>query len=197
MRTGRLQLPKLTSLPNLVTGLRLGSIPVIWAFAVAGNAVVVGAGVFFGWLTDALDGFLARALDAESAWGSRLDSLADTLLFVSALAWVAMLRPEFIQEHWLPLATWLAIGSAGYLMGWMRFRKIADTHLYSGKAANFVGLTFAAVLLIFDSYPPAVFYAVIAVCIWASTEMLLVFAISGRVDASIRTVFHVQRRGRS
>ncbi len=187
--------PKLKALPNLVTGLRLGSIPVIWAFAVAGNALVVGAGVFFGWLTDALDGFLARTLNAESVWGSRFDSLADTLLFISALAWVGMLRPGFFAEHWLVLSVWLTIGAVGYLVGWVRFRRVADTHLYSAKMANFVGLTFAASLLIFETYPVAVFYGVIALCIWASSEMLLIFAFAERMDPSLRSVFHLRGTG--
>jgi len=71
----------------------------------------------------------------------------------------------------------------------------STTHLYSAKAANFVGLTFAAALLIFETYPVAAFHGVIAVCIWTTAERLLVFAFACRVDQSVRSVFHLRRTG--
>jgi phosphatidylglycerophosphate synthase len=184
------------SVPNLVSGLRLASVPVLWGFAVAGYPGVVGAGVLFAWLTDALDGFLARVLDARSALGSRLDSLADTAIFVSALGWVAMLRPEFVREHWVVLATWLAIGTTGYVVGWIRFRRIADIHLYSAKVANFAGLMFAAALLAFGTYPPFVFTLVIIVCMIAAVETLIVFAAFEQVSERVKSAFWARAGGR-
>lgn len=179
------------SVPNLVTGVRLASIPVLWGFAFAGWAAVVGAGLVFAWLTDALDGVLARKLEAESEWGSRFDSVADTLVFLSALAWVAMLRPEFVREHAAWLAVWLALGLAAYLVGWLRFRRIADVHLYSAKAANFLGFLFAANLLITGAYPGWLFLVVIAVCIVAAVETLVAFATLDRADRRITTVLRI------
>jgi phosphatidylglycerophosphate synthase len=174
--------PTMSSVPNVVTGIRLASVPLLWAFALAGQSVVVGVGFFLAWLTDALDGLLARWLEAESEWGSRFDSMTDTLVFLSGLAWVAMLRPDFVRDHGIILAVWLTIGATGYLVGWIRFRRIADLHLYSAKAANFMGFLFAAVLLTFGEYPAFAFYIVIAVCLVASTETLLMFATYDDVD---------------
>lgn len=186
-----------TWIPNAFTLARLLSVPVLWGFAFAGREVVVGVGFFFAWATDAIDGFLARALDARSELGSRLDTIADTLVVVSGVIWVAMLRPEFVREHALALAVWLVIGAVAYLVGWIRFRRIADVHLYSAKAANFVGFIFVANLLVFGWYPPALFYVVIGLCIWAAAETLLVFATFDRVDERIGTVFRARgRRGR-
>jgi cardiolipin synthase (CMP-forming) len=176
------------SIPNLLTGLRLLSIPVLWVFAFAGRDLVVGAGLALAWLTDALDGSLARLLNAQSPWGSRFDSTTDALMFVSALAWVVMLRPEFVREHAVVLLLWIAIGTAAYLVGWIRFRRIADIHLYSAKAANFLGFLFVAFLLAFDTYHPAVFYVVIGVCIFASLETLFALATCKRVDEPMTSI---------
>ncbi len=181
------------SIPNMITGARLASLPVLWGFALAGNPAVVGAGVFFAWLTDALDGFLARALDAQSAWGSRFDSVTDTLVFGSALVWLVMLRPEFVRDHAAVLALWLVVGLSAYLVGWLRFRRIVDLHLYSAKAANFAGFLFGAALLAFGELPSALFYLVIVICILASTETLAAFATLEEVDENVGTILPLCR----
>lgn len=186
-------MPTRNSLPNVVTGLRLAAVPVLWLFAFAGREGVVGAGLVLAWVTDALDGLLARRLRAFSRWGSRFDSVTDTLLFVSTLAWVALLRPGFVREHALLLGLWLALGAAAYLVGWIRFRRVADLHLYSAKAANFAGLLFAAWLLGVGSYPAPVFYVVYGICVLAALEMLAAVARLERVDEHIVSVFRSPR----
>ncbi len=180
------------SIPNLVTGSRLLALPVLWGFALAGYPRVVGAGLLFAWLSDALDGFLARKLDAQSAWGSRFDSISDTLMFVSGLAWIVLLRPEFVAEHAAPLMAWVAIGVINYSVSWIRFRRFVDLHLFSAKAANFLGFLFAAYLIAFGVESRGIAYGVIGVCLVAAIETLLVLVTFQRVDERIWTVF--QRR---
>jgi len=175
-------------IPNLITGTRLLALPVIWAFAIADRPLLVGAGLLFAWLSDALDGFLARRLDAQTRWGSQFDSISDTLVFVSAMAWVVMLRPEFISRHALLLSLWLVTGAFAYAVAWMRFRRFPDVHLLSAKGANFLGLLFGAHLLAFGTYPSWVALVVLGVCILAAFETLLVVATFKVVDDRIRTV---------
>ena len=177
------------SIPNLITGSRVVALPVLWGFALAGNHLVVGAGVFYAWFTDAVDGFLARRLDSVSAWGSQFDSLADTLMFVSAMAWVVMLRPGFILEYALPLGVWVGLGVVNYTVAWIRFRRLPDVHLYSAKAANFVGFLFVAYLLAFGIYPPPVVWGVLGICIAAAVETFVVVVAFPRLETGIRTVF--------
>ena len=90
----------LRTLPNLITLARLGMVPATvwlilqhrldWAFA-----VFVAAGV-----SDAIDGWLARVLDARSAMGAMLDPLADKALLVSVYVTLAVIGA---------LPDWLAI----------------------------------------------------------------------------------------
>jgi phosphatidylglycerophosphate synthase len=175
-------------LPNALTILRLMLLPALWALALRGMDVLVGIGIAFAWLTDALDGFLARRFDASTPLGSRLDSVADGLLAVSIAVWLFMLRPEFFREHALLILIWLALGAASWLVGWIRFRRIADLHLYSAKAANFLGFFFAAFLFAFDGYPRVLFYFVIGVCILAALETLLALLTRDRVDERMTTI---------
>jgi len=176
-------------IPNMVTGTRLLSLPVLWGFALADQPVVVGLGLLFAWLSDALDGLLARALDARTRWGSQFDSISDTLMFISAVAWVALLRPEFIREYAPFLGLWIAIGTAAYAVAWIRFRRLPDIHLLSAKAANFVGFMFGAYLLAHGDVLGWVALGVIGVCVMAALEGLVVVATFPEVDDRIRTVF--------
>ncbi len=188
------------SIPNLLTGLRFLLIPVLWVLALRGMDVWVGMGVLLAWFTDALDGFLARRWKATTPFGSRFDSLTDGLVFASAIGWLVILRPEFVREHATILLIWLAIGVANYLLAWIRFRRFADVHLYSAKAANFVGFIFAAYLLIFDSYPLVFFYLTMTVLLVASVETFLALLTQNRVDEHMVTILRPlrrrQRRGR-
>ncbi len=185
------------SLPNLLTGARLLLIPVLWVLALRGEAAYVGIGVVVAWITDALDGFLARRLEAATPLGSHFDSIADALLFVSALCWIALLYPEFVREQAVPLAVWAAIGGASYLVGWIRFRRLADVHLYSAKAANFVGLAFASWLLVFGGYPAALWYFTLAVGLVGATETLLAVLTQDDPDRPRATLLEELFRGRS
>jgi phosphatidylglycerophosphate synthase len=182
------------SIPNLLTGLRLVLVPVLWVAALVGRDVVVGAGLALAWLTDALDGFLARRLNAQTEWGSRFDSIADLLMFASALVWLVILRPDFVRDHAVLLGTWIGLGTTAYLVGWLRFRRVADLHLYSAKAANFVGFLFVAYLFAFGEYPLLLFHGVIGICILAAAETLVALATCTRVDEHMVTVLPGLRR---
>lgn len=72
-------------LPNILTLLRLAAVPLfVWAWF-AGNhglALILFAAAA---VTDAIDGFIARAFHLRTALGGFLDPLADKLLTLSAL----------------------------------------------------------------------------------------------------------------
>jgi cardiolipin synthase (CMP-forming) len=183
------------SLPNAFTILRLVLLPAMWVLALREMNVLLGWSIVFAWVTDALDGYFARRFDASTRLGSLLDSVADGLLAVSIAAWLVLLRPEFFREHAVLILIWLALGTASWLVGWIRFRRIADLHLYSAKTANFLGFFFAAYLLMAQRYPRPLFYLVIGVCILAALETLLALLTRNRVDERMTSIFQkVPRR---
>jgi cardiolipin synthase len=73
----------LKALPNLISVARLVAVPVVVWLILADRMtaafwIFVGAGV-----SDAVDGYLAKKLDARSVLGSYLDPLADKLLLIA------------------------------------------------------------------------------------------------------------------
>ncbi len=76
-------------LPNILTGLRVCCIPllVVVAYQLSGAfSAWLSAAVFaFASITDFLDGYVARKLKAESAFGACIDPIADKLMVLTAL----------------------------------------------------------------------------------------------------------------
>ena len=79
------------SVPNVVTGLRLIAVPVVVVLMLSNSLatafwVIVAAGI-----SDGLDGYLAKRLDAVTRLGTYLDPLADKALLIALFVCLATL----------------------------------------------------------------------------------------------------------
>lgn len=93
--------PPLT-IPNLITVMRLVLVPVVvWAL-LAGEMGWAFAGFIVAGVSDAVDGFIARHFNQQSALGAYLDPIADKALLVSVFVVLGLMRE-------LPL--WLVIAA--------------------------------------------------------------------------------------
>lgn len=185
------QAPK--SVPDRLTYARIVLVPVLWLLAVAGQDEALGVGFLVAGLTDVLDGYLARRSGQTTRLGSQLDSVADMLLIVSVVLWLILLRPVFIREQLPLIGLWAVLGAASILLGWLKFRRFANLHLYSAKVAGVLGYLFAAYLLITSHYSRLFFYLTIGTCILAALEALLVQILRRRVDEHAGWLFHRSR----
>ena len=95
----------LSNLPNYLTFLRLGLIPIFvllmsdsgrWAGYLAAFVFAIAA------FTDLLDGFLARRYGAVSDLGKLLDPLADKILVMAALVMLVSQRGDLDGAPWVP-----------------------------------------------------------------------------------------------
>lgn len=79
-----------TELPNLLTLLRIASVPVL-VWAVFANRPLLALALFVvASLSDGIDGLLARLLDKRTPLGAFIDPIADKLLTLSALVALAI-----------------------------------------------------------------------------------------------------------
>ena len=123
---------KYITFPNLLSAMRLlGAVCLLFLtpLSTAFFVVYTVCGV-----TDALDGFIARATNSVSAFGSKLDSAADLSFYT-----VMMIR--LLPELWriLPRIIWIAVGLilllrlAGYGIEAVRFHRFASPHTILNK----------------------------------------------------------------
>ena len=183
------------TISDWLTLVRLASVPILWIVALIWrDPFWVGIGAAVAAFTDVLDGPIARHSHKTTARGSRLDSIADHLLTFSIAGWVIWFRPDFIAEQVYLLAAWGIVGVSALIVGWVRFRRIGDLHLYSAKVAGALMYLFAIWLLIFGTYNETVFYVVIATLFIGSGENLLVVSTRKSVDERIGSILLRPRR---
>ena len=188
----RPRLPRLSAADSL-TALRLALLPVLWGLALLDRPVLLGIGVAVAASTDMLDGFLARRAQQTTPFGSHFDSVADHLLSASLIIWLVWLRPDFIREQFPLLMLWAGLGLLVLAVGWLRFGRFADLHLYSAKLAAAAGVLFGISLLVFGTYTQPVFYSVIAVCYLAAAETLVALLTRSSIDEHVGTIFLPRR----
>jgi phosphatidylglycerophosphate synthase len=176
---------------DAITWLRLLMLPVIWSFALLGEGAFVAIGLLLAGSTDMLDGFVARRTRSESTAGATRDLIADTMLLLSAAAWIGLLHPEIVRDNVELLAGSLSIYFASLAVAWIRFRRVPNLHLYSSKAAGGVLYAFALITLISGRYDRLLLVLAAAVFIVSCVETLaclLLFTDFGREMGSVLLV---------
>ena len=167
-------------MPNPLTALRLGLLPVLWALALARQPVWLAAGLAIALLSDVLDGRLARRWPRFA--DGRLDGLADKLLTLSVAVWLVLLRPAIFREHpWLLLATTLTY-AADLLYGWRKFKRVPGLHLHLGKVGCALQALFVLHALLSGGYSPVLLYLALGVFILAAAEELAILITHDEVD---------------
>lgn len=172
----------LKTIPNLLTALRLLLLPVLWGLALLKWPVPLAIGMIISFLTDTLDGFVARRFNVISAFGSKFDSLADNLLIPSTVIWLVILRPEVLTDHPILCAVAVATYGSSLLVGWIKFRRFANLHLYSKKTAGVLSYAFIVHALLAGRYNAWLFYIAISLFILASVEGLILQLTHAQVD---------------
>jgi cardiolipin synthase len=153
---------------NVLSGMRLLLIPILSLATLVGNGRLVGIGLLAAGATDFLDGYLARRLGQESQTGARLDSLADNLLLVSAMAWIELLHPEILRENAVLIAVTFGLCLASLPVG--------RPHSFTSKVAGGALYSFAVITLLAGGYEPLLLWLAAAAFIASSAEALLIHA---------------------
>lgn len=131
--------------------------------------------LLFSYLTDMIDGFLARNLKITSKHGSILDSIGDQLTFVVALVGVCYFETDFVlaQIYWI--GTVVVLYFSQMIIALFKYGKVTSFHTYLAKLSAILQGVFIIGLLFFGPFYP-LFYAVIILGIIETVEeIILIF----------------------
>ena len=177
--------------PNVLSGTRIALMPAVLASALAGSrtwfVVLIGASL----LTDALDGFLARRLNAFSDFGRKLDSAADYVLLLTGRAGIALLWPEIMRRE-LP---WVLAGLGAFfavlVYGYARFGRPLGYHTWATKLL--VPLSALSLVPLLAGWSAAFFHGVVMLqCIAAVEQLAIAVLVPGHVG-EVPGVWHAWR----
>ncbi len=183
--------PSRSSLPNLLSAVRILLMPTALVVAMAGSKLWFAVLLAVALLTDALDGFLARRLHAESEFGRKLDSAADYLTLLTGLAGIALLWPDIMRRELPWVAAGLTMFFAVIVYGLLRLGRAPCYHTWIAKiAAVGCGLSLIPLLM---GYSAAPLHWALALQIIGGLEELLIIYLVPWHEGELRTVWHALR----
>jgi phosphatidylglycerophosphate synthase len=183
-------------LPNIISLIRLaGTSPLLVGAMIAGSRPWFFGLLCVAWFTDALDGWLARRLHAESEVGRMLDSWADYVTAALCVAGLAWLWPEIMAREWL----WFAAGVTGYFAivvhGLVRYGRPPGFHTWAAKGLA-VALPVAIVSLI-TNWSAIPFHVVVVLQAFATLEEVAILLLLPGYSGAMPSAWHAWRRRRA
>ncbi|MFM9091867.1 MAG: CDP-alcohol phosphatidyltransferase family protein [Verrucomicrobiota bacterium] len=181
--------------PNLISATRLALMPAVLGAAVARERELFVGLIAFSLLTDAVDGYLARRLGAESEFGRKLDSAADYVTLFTGTTGIALLWPEVVRRELPWILTGVAAFFAVIVLGLIRLGRAPCYHTWASK----VGAILCPLTLIplLNEGPAWPFRAVILwLVVTGIEEVAILLLLPGHVG-EMPTLWHAWRRRRA
>ena len=177
---------KIKNIPNFITALRiLGTICLLFIepFTIMFFVIYSLTGI-----TDVLDGFAARMLNASTEFGAKLDSASD-LVFYAVM--VIKIFPRLLKK--VPWGIWMAVGVivairlASYITAIVKYHCFASLHTYLNKLTGFV--VFVTPYFYLTSYMTAFCIVLCVVAFLSSAEELCTHLTRDTYRSNLKTVF--------
>lgn len=184
-------------IPNMITILRLiAAITLIFLEPVTIPFFVV---YLIGGITDALDGFLARKLNAESKLGNVLDSIGDlTFYTVLAVKFFPVLLERLELFNWFIIIVPTFLHICAYIVCAIKFHKLSALHTYGNKFLSILVFFFPFSFIGFVPIAYNLYMYIGGVfALYSGLETLLIHLISKRYDTRNKTIFVVRKNERN
>ncbi len=180
-----------SSLPNLLSAARILLMPTALVAALAGSKPWFVVLLTFALATDAIDGFLARWLHAESDFGRKLDSAADYLTLLGGLAGIALLWPDIMHRELPWVAAGLTIFFSVIVHGLLRLGRVPCYHTWAVKiAAVACAISLVPLLSEWSEMP---FHIAMSLQIAAGLEELIIAQLVPWHPGEVPTIWHAWR----
>jgi cardiolipin synthase len=178
------------TIPNILSLYRIFISPVI-AFTVYLNlrtffTVLIVISLF----TDILDGYIARKFKLQTPLGAILDSMADALTTLVAIA--GMFRFEYLalKPFILPLCIMILMWAFVYVVSLIKFKKLCSLHLYSSKAAGYAQGIFLFVLFCFG-FNQALFWGMFIISVLSYSEEIAALLILKELKSDAKGIYRI------
>lgn len=174
------------NIPNFITSLRIiGTVIILFLSPLKTPFFIVYT---FSGATDALDGLVSRLTHTTSAFGAKLDSIADLIFYSVSLIkllpalWITL--PSYI---WIIVGVILFLRILSYIISAVRFRRFASHHTILNKITGV--LVFAVPYFIVTPFATVFCIAVCVSGFLSTVEDLYIHISSPFYDESVKSVF--------
>lgn len=148
---------------------RFISLPFLIFFIIQERKIIAAILLLISFLTDAIDGYIARKKNITSERGAKLDSIGDVLTILSGLAaFIVFETGYFSRNSWFIIAPF-ALFIIQIAISWAKFKKLTSFHTYLAKLT-------AVFLVITPVFGPieALFYLAFGTAILEAIEEIII-----------------------
>jgi len=179
---------------NAITFYRLLAAPVLLILLFSNQLAVFKWLLVVSFLTDAIDGYLARKYQVTSVFGSILDSISDDLTIAVAIFGITLVNPEFLRKELALVVVQALLFITQICFALIRYRKISSFHTYLAK---FVTIFQGVFLVLFYWLPEpvnALFYAVSALTILDLLEEIVLVLVIPQWETDVKGLYWVIKK---
>ncbi len=135
------------NLPNSVSLFRIISVPFLLYLAWIHQPRPFLMLLMGSFITDALDGYLARKWNQESELGAKLDSWGDFAIYMSLPLCAWWLWPDLFRQETPFVVTVIASYAIPVLLGFFKYRRLTSYHTWGAKVSGIL-ITISVFLLL-------------------------------------------------
>lgn len=185
-------LDKLT-LPNLLTGFRFVAAPVLLWLAWYGYPIEFLLLLAISFLSDVLDGWVARLTGQDSQFGAKLDSWADLVIYLTIGFGTWWLWRDIVHREDIYVYLIIACYAIPVLFSLLKFGKFTSYHTWLAKiSAASIGLSLYP-LFLFDIVWP--FRIAVFIYLVTAIEQIAITLLLPTPTTNIKSVVQVLKRG--
>jgi phosphatidylglycerophosphate synthase len=144
-------------------------------------------------LTDVIDGHLARRYKVISILGAKLDSVADDLTVIMAIIGMIVFKPEFFRQEIILFIILLVLFVLQTAFAVARYGKISSFHTYAAKTAAVLQGIFLLLLFFVDKPVYILFYITIAVTAIELVEEIILVCMLPQWKTDVKGFYWVIR----
>jgi CDP-diacylglycerol--glycerol-3-phosphate 3-phosphatidyltransferase len=145
-------------------------------------------------LTDAIDGQLARRYKVVSVLGAKLDSLADNLTIVVAITGIIVFKSAFLRQENRLIILLLTLYVLQTIFAVARYGKISSFHTYAAKTAAILQGIFLLLLFFIDEPVYLLFYITAAVTSIELLEEIILVGMLPQWKSDVKGLYWVLKR---
>ena len=185
-------------IPNALSSFRIIAVPFLFVIAWQGHPELFLAVLALSFVSDAVDGILARRLKVASETGTRLDSWGDFLTYVTLAICAWRLWPEVFLREGLYVVTGIVLYLIPVAANFIKFRKLPSYHTWAAKIQAVLMCIALYLLLLLDIAWP--FQCAVILQFFVSIEEIAITLLLTEEHCNIPSFWHlvqVPARGQS
>lgn len=178
---------------NLITVFRILAAPILLFLLFTGQWQTFKWLLLVAFLTDLIDGELARRFNVTSVLGSKLDSIGDDLMVLVAVVGMFVHFPDFILQELTVIAVMLVLFISQIAIALFRYSKISSFHTYAAKLAAFAQGLFLLSSFFFHQPSQLLFYIAAVITITDLVEEIILVFLIPKWRANVRGLYWVMK----